>query len=52
VLVPGEIERTLRDRRMKEGIPLAPALIEELGRIAHELNVEPLQLEITNVGER
>ena len=48
VSVPGEIEHKLRDRRIREGIPMASALVEELGRISSELGIEPLQLETTN----
>ena len=31
VSVPGDIERTLRERRVREGIPLSPASVAELG---------------------
>jgi LDH2 family malate/lactate/ureidoglycolate dehydrogenase len=37
VSVPGDIERTLRELRVREGIPLSPASIAELARIAGEL---------------
>ena len=45
VSVPGDIERTLRARRVREGIPLSPASVAELGRIAGELGVEPLEID-------
>jgi LDH2 family malate/lactate/ureidoglycolate dehydrogenase len=45
VSVPGDIERTLRERRVREGIPLSPASVAELGRIAAELGVEPLTID-------
>jgi LDH2 family malate/lactate/ureidoglycolate dehydrogenase len=45
VSVPGDIERKLRARRITEGIPLSPASVAELGRIAGELGVEPLKIE-------
>ncbi len=45
VSVPGDIERTLRERRVREGIPLSPASVGELGRIAGELGVEPLKID-------
>lgn len=43
VLVPGDLERELRERRLREGIPLPLALVEELARFADELGVEPLE---------
>jgi LDH2 family malate/lactate/ureidoglycolate dehydrogenase len=45
VSVPGDIERTLRAQRVREGIPLSAASLAELGRIAAELGVEPLQID-------
>jgi LDH2 family malate/lactate/ureidoglycolate dehydrogenase len=45
VSVPGDIERTLRARRVREGIPLSTASLAELARIAGELGVEPLQID-------
>ena len=45
VSVPGDIERVLRERRVREGIPLSPASLDELARIAGELGVEPLQID-------
>jgi LDH2 family malate/lactate/ureidoglycolate dehydrogenase len=51
VSVPGDIERALRSRRLLEGIPLAPALVEELGRFAADLGVEPLRTK-AETGER
>jgi LDH2 family malate/lactate/ureidoglycolate dehydrogenase len=45
VSVPGDIERTLRAQRVREGIPLSPASLAELARIAGELGVEPLQID-------
>jgi LDH2 family malate/lactate/ureidoglycolate dehydrogenase len=45
VSVPGDIERTLRERRVREGIPLSLASVAELGRIAGELGVEPLKID-------
>jgi LDH2 family malate/lactate/ureidoglycolate dehydrogenase len=45
VSVPGDIERTLRARRVRDGIPLSPASVAELGRIAGELGVEPLKID-------
>jgi LDH2 family malate/lactate/ureidoglycolate dehydrogenase len=47
VLVPGDIERRLRDARLQDGIPLAPASVEELNRIAAELQVTPLDTTTT-----
>jgi LDH2 family malate/lactate/ureidoglycolate dehydrogenase len=45
VSVPGDIERTLRERRVREGIPLLPASVAELARIAGELGVEPMKID-------
>ena len=45
VSVPGDIERTLRERRVREGIPLSPASVAELGRSAAELGGEPLTID-------
>jgi LDH2 family malate/lactate/ureidoglycolate dehydrogenase len=45
VSVPGDIERKLRERRISEGIPLSPASVAELDRIAGELGVESLKID-------
>jgi LDH2 family malate/lactate/ureidoglycolate dehydrogenase len=44
VLVPGEIERRLRERRLVEGIPVSRALIDELAGFADSLQVPPLEV--------
>jgi ureidoglycolate dehydrogenase (NAD+) len=41
-LAPGEPERLMAERRMKSGIPLGPALLADLNRLAGELGVPPL----------
>jgi LDH2 family malate/lactate/ureidoglycolate dehydrogenase len=46
VSVPGDIERRLRVARLTEGIPLAPASVDELNRIAGELDVPPLTADV------
>jgi L-2-hydroxycarboxylate dehydrogenase (NAD+) len=42
VLVPGDPERENEARRMKEGIPIMPMLIEKVNEIADELGVEKI----------
>ena len=42
VLVPGELEHHRRIDRLANGIPLAPALVEELDRLGVETGVGPL----------
>jgi LDH2 family malate/lactate/ureidoglycolate dehydrogenase len=50
VSVPGDIERRLKEARVKDGIPLAPASVDELNRIATELGVGPLATETKGDG--
>lgn len=39
VLVPGDPEREMEQQRRVEGIPLLPAVIDDLEKIAHRLNL-------------
>lgn len=41
VLVPGELEHHRRIDRLEHGIPLAPALVEELGRLGADTGAGP-----------
>jgi LDH2 family malate/lactate/ureidoglycolate dehydrogenase len=41
VLVPGEIEHHRRAQRLEAGIPLAPALVDELDRLGREYGAGP-----------
>ncbi len=43
IYVPGEIEAHRRDARLRDGIPLPAALVEELDTMAASLDVPPLQ---------
>jgi LDH2 family malate/lactate/ureidoglycolate dehydrogenase len=43
VLLPGEPEERIAEERKKKGIPLDEGTIEELSRVAKELNIDPLK---------
>ncbi|WP_198585922.1 Ldh family oxidoreductase [Pararhizobium haloflavum] len=43
VMLPGDLEERVRGERLKDGVPLAPALVKQLSAIADELGV-PFQL--------
>ena len=42
IWLPGEQSQSKRVERMKNGIPLPPALLESLNKVAAELGIEPL----------
>jgi len=42
IRLPGERRRECREERSRDGIPLAPALIAQLDKLAGELGVKPL----------
>ncbi len=42
VYMPGEIEFITKERRMRKGIPISPAVLSNLDRIAGEISIEPL----------
>ena len=41
--LPGERRALCRAERMRAGVPLAPALLDQLERLAQELHLEPLR---------
>jgi len=41
VLVPGDPEWILEDERSESGIPLLPAVVDDLNRLASELGIQP-----------
>ena len=42
VLVPGEIEHRLRERHLKEGLPMEETLVKELSELGRSLSAPPL----------
>jgi LDH2 family malate/lactate/ureidoglycolate dehydrogenase len=43
IYVPGEPEAELRARRRADGIPVPPAVVESLGKLAARLGTDPLE---------
>jgi L-2-hydroxycarboxylate dehydrogenase (NAD+) len=43
IRLPGERRALCRAERMRAGVPLAPALLDQLDRLAQELHLEPLR---------
>lgn len=42
IRMPGERRRTCREERLRAGVPLAPALVAQLDKLAAELSIKPL----------
>jgi LDH2 family malate/lactate/ureidoglycolate dehydrogenase len=42
IRAPGERRRACREERLRDGVPLSPALMEQLGKLAVELGIEKL----------
>ena len=42
IRMPGERRRQCREQRTRDGVPLAPALVAQLDKLASELSIEPL----------
>jgi LDH2 family malate/lactate/ureidoglycolate dehydrogenase len=43
IRMPGERRRRCREERSRDGVPLAPALMAQLDKLAAELGIEPLR---------
>src|SRR6202050_1044666 len=43
IRLPGDRRRECRAERMRDGVPIAPALMAQLDKLAAELKVTPLQ---------
>ena len=43
IRLPGERRAQCRAERTRDGVPLAPALLDQLDRLAQELHLEPLR---------
>jgi L-2-hydroxycarboxylate dehydrogenase (NAD+) len=43
IRLPGDRRRQCREDRTRNGVPLPPALVEQLDKLAGELKIEPLQ---------
>ena len=41
VLVPGDPERTMEEERLKKGIPLMQAVVQDLGYLAERFKITP-----------
>jgi LDH2 family malate/lactate/ureidoglycolate dehydrogenase len=46
IRLPGDRRRLCRDDRLRNGVPLAPALIANLDKLASELGVAPIRMRI------
>ena len=42
IRMPGERRRACREDRVRDGVPLAPALVAQLDKLASELAIKPL----------
>jgi L-2-hydroxycarboxylate dehydrogenase (NAD+) len=42
IRMPGERRRRCREERLRDGVPMAPALVAQLDKLAGELGVKPL----------
>src|SRR5436305_3389165 len=42
IRMPGERRRACREDRLRDGVPLAPALVAQLDKLATEMGIEPL----------
>jgi L-2-hydroxycarboxylate dehydrogenase (NAD+) len=47
IRLPGDRRAQCRSERMREGVPLAPALLRQLDRLAQELKLVPLRARLT-----
>ena len=43
IRLPGDRRAECRNERLRDGVPMAPALIAQLDRLAGELKVKPLR---------
>ncbi|MBV9556964.1 MAG: hypothetical protein JO254_07775, partial [Pseudolabrys sp.] len=43
IRLPGDRRTDCRAERTRDGVPLAPALLDQLDRLAQELRLEPLR---------